>query len=108
MLAVHIALAGVNVQHPPLAVLSTQRTSKHFHGVMVRPYASSSQVSISVPNCVDNLLVMWVCSAEQARFIVTWGFDIRFIWFSAMRRLNEQMCPLSNQMSNSFYLSCFQ
>ena len=102
MLAVHIALAGVNVQHPPLVVLinSENKTvqtilSKYIHGVMVRPYASSSQVSISVPN-----LVIWVCSAEQARFIVTWGFDIRFIWFAAMRglNLNEQMLPLSNQM----------
>ena len=105
------------MQHPPLVVLinSENKTvqtilSKYLHGVMARPYASSSQVSISVPNCVDNLLVMWVCSAEQARFIVTWGFDIRFIWFAAMRglNLNEQMFPLSNQMSNSFIVSCFQ
>ena len=64
--------------------------SNSFDGISVKPYASSSRVRISVPNCGDTMLVMWVfCREGQVEDPVTWVYyDITFIRFVVMRGLN--------------------
>ena len=61
-----------------------------FDDITVRPYPSSSRVRISVPNCADNMLVMWVfCRAGDVEDPVTWEhFPIKFIRFVVMRGFN--------------------
>ncbi|CAI8023710.1 hypothetical protein GBAR_LOCUS13830, partial [Geodia barretti] len=75
-----------------------------FDGISVKRYATSSRVRISVPNCGDTMLVMWVfCRAGQVEDPVTWDyFDIRFIRFVVMRglNLNEQSHGLIGQFWN--------
>ena len=63
----------------------------NFDGITVRTYPSSSRVRISVPNCADTMLVMWVfCKTGRVRDPDTTGvyYDIRFIRFVVMRGLN--------------------
>ena len=61
-----------------------------FNGINVKRYASSSRVRISVPNCADNMLVMWVfCREGEIEDPVTWVYyPISFIRFVVMRGLN--------------------
>ena len=62
-----------------------------FDGIAVRTYPLSSRVRISVPNCADTMLVMWVfCKTGRVRDPDTTGvyYDIRFIRFVVMRGLN--------------------
>ena len=59
-------------------------------GIHVKRYASSSRVRISVPNCGDTMLVMWVfCKSGQVEDPVTWDyFPVNFIRYVVMRGLN--------------------
>ena len=71
--------ATVNGDGPP---------SGSFDGIRVKQYAS--RVRISVPNCADNKLVMWVfCRKGQVEDPVTWVYyNVSFIRFVVMRGLN--------------------
>ena len=59
-------------------------------GINVKHYPRSRRVRISVPNCADTMLVMWVfCKDGQVEDPVTWEFfDVSFIRFVVMRGLN--------------------
>ena len=61
-----------------------------FDGITVRSYPTSSRVRISVPNCADSMLVMWVfCRDGQVEDPITMEFiDIRFIRLVVRRGLN--------------------
>ena len=61
-----------------------------FDGISVKRYVNSSRVRISVPNCGDTMLVMWVfCKDGRVEDPVTWEFfDISFIRYVVMRGLN--------------------
>ena len=87
---IHVDLENCNatVNDTPLLTGST------FDDITVRPYPSSSRVRISVPNCADNMLVMWVfCSDEEVEDPVTWVYyPIRYIRFVVMRGLNFNEC----------------
>ena len=80
----------VNLDTCSARVNGNPLVGNNFDGIMVRPYPTSSRVRISVPNCADNMLVMWVfCRTGQVEDPVTWEyFDIRFIRFVVMRGLN--------------------
>ena len=66
------------------------QTSNNFDGISVRAYPTSSRVRISVPNCADSMLVMWVfCRDGQVEDPATMEFhSIRFIRFVVRRGLN--------------------
>ena len=59
-------------------------------GIKMKRYVSSSRVRISVPNCADTVLVMWVfCRSGRVEDPVTWVyFNINFIRYVVMRGLN--------------------
>ena len=63
-------------------------------GIHVKRYASSSRVRISVPNCGDTTLVMWVfCKSGQIQDPTTLAYyPINFIRYVVMRgvSLNEK------------------
>ena len=61
-----------------------------FDGITVRSYPSSSRVRISVPNCADSMLVMWVfCRDGQVEDPTTMEFNnFRFIRLVVRRGLN--------------------
>ena len=62
-----------------------------FDGIAVRAYATSSRVRISVPNCVDTMLVMWVyCKSGRVKDPDDSDtyYNIEFIRFVVMRGLN--------------------
>ena len=61
-----------------------------FDGITVRSYPTSSRVRISVPNCADSMLVMWVfCRDGQVEDPITMEFiHIRFIRLMVRRGLN--------------------
>ena len=65
-------------------------TNNTFDGITVRQYLRSRRVRISVPNCADTMLVMWVfCRDGQVENPVTWEyFDVSFIRYVVMRGLN--------------------
>ena len=53
-------------------------------GIQVKRYASSSRVRISVPNCADTMLIMWVfCKSGQVE-----TFPVNFIRYVVMRGFN--------------------
>ena len=81
---VNLENCSATVNDTPLLTGST------FDDITVRPYPSSSRVRISVPNCADNMLVMWVfCRAGEVEDPVTWVYyPIRYIRFVVMRGLN--------------------
>ena len=60
-----------------------------FDGISVKRY-DARRVRISVPNCGDTMLVMWVmCRNGSVEDPVTWEyFNINFIRFVVMRGLN--------------------
>ena len=64
--------------------------SYNFDGIRVAHYASSSRVRISVPNCGDTMLVMWVfCKTGQICDPVTdVYYDIDYLRFVVRRGLN--------------------
>ena len=64
-------------------------TSTVFDGISVKRY-TVRRVRISVPNCADTMLVMWVmCKNGSVEDPVTWNyFNINFIRFVVMRGLN--------------------
>ena len=72
------------------AVNGTPPPSGSFDGVTVRSYPSSSRVRISVPNCADSMLVLWVfCREGQVEDPATMEFvSIRFIRLVVRRGLN--------------------
>ena len=80
----------VNLDTCSATVNGAPLVGNSFDGIYVKPYASSSRVRISVPNCADTMLVMWVfCRSGQVEDPVTWDyFDINFIRFVVMRGLN--------------------
>ena len=59
-------------------------------GIRIRWNVMNTRVSIAVPNCADNQLVMWVfCSHGQVEDPVTWVYyNITFMRFVVMRGLN--------------------
>ena len=59
-------------------------------GIHVKRYASSSRVRISVPNCGDTMLVMWVfCKSGQVEDpVMRLYFPVNFIRYVVMRGLN--------------------
>ena len=59
-------------------------------GIHVKRYASSSRVRISVPNCGDSMLVMWVfCKSGQIQDPTTLAYyPINFIRYVVMRGLS--------------------
>ena len=59
-------------------------------GIHVKRYASSSRVRISVPNCGDTMLVMWVfCKSGQIQDPTTLAYHpINFIRYVVMRGLS--------------------
>ena len=59
-------------------------------GILVKRYANSSRVRISVPNCADTMLVMWVyCESGEVEDPVSWDyFPVNFIRYVVMRGLN--------------------
>ena len=62
-----------------------------FDGISVRAYPTSSRVRISVPNCADSMLVMWIfCRDElvQDPDSSSGVFEISFLRFVVMRGLN--------------------
>ena len=63
-------------------------TNVVINGIRIR--RSGSRVRLSVPNCADTLLVMWVfCSRGQVEDPVTWEYyNVSFIRFVVMRGLN--------------------
>ena len=65
-------------------------TNNTFDGITVRQYPRSRRVRISVPNCADTMLVMWVfCRDGEVEDPVTWEyFDVSFIRYVVMRGLN--------------------
>ena len=65
-------------------------TNNTFDGITVRQYPRSRRVRISVPNCADTMLVMWVfCRDGEVEDPVTWVyFDVSFIRYVVMRGLN--------------------
>ena len=65
-------------------------TNTTFDGITVRQYLRSRRVRISVPNCADTMLVMWVfCRDGRVEDPVTWVyFDVSFIRYVVMRGLN--------------------
>ena len=65
-------------------------TSFLYEGIRLRWNVNRSRVRISVPNCADTMLVMWVfCSRGDVEDPVTWAYyNIRFIRFVVMRGLN--------------------
>ena len=64
-------------------------TSFLYEGIRLRWNVNRSRVRISVPNCADTMLVMWVfCSRGDVEDPVTWAYyNIRFIRFVVMRGL---------------------
>ena len=65
-------------------------TNNTFDGITVRQYPRSRRVRISVPNCADTMLVMWVfCRDGRVEDPVTWVyFNVSFIRYVVMRGLN--------------------
>ena len=61
----------------------------NFDGISVKRY-NARRVRISVPNCADTMLVMWVmCKSTRVEDPVTWEyFNVGFIRFVVMRGLN--------------------
>ena len=59
-------------------------------GIQTKRYASSSRVRISVPNCGDTMLVMWVfCKSSQIQDPTTLAYyPINYIQYVVMRGLN--------------------
>ena len=64
--------------------------SYHVDGITVTHYASSSRVRISVPNCGETMLVMWVfCRTGHIQDPVSFEYHyINFLRFVVMRGLN--------------------
>ena len=64
------------------------------NGIQVKRYTSSSRVWISVPICVDTMLVMWVfCKSGQIQDLTTLVYyPINYIRYVIMRgfSLNEK------------------
>ena len=62
----------------------------NFDGIRVTHFASSSRVRISVPNCGETMLVMWVfCKTGQIRDPVTEVYyNIDYLRFVVMRGYN--------------------
>ena len=69
-------------------ILNSREYSKD--GIRIRWNVMNTRVSIAVPNCADNQLVMWVfCSHGQVEDPVTWVYyNITFMRFVVMRGLN--------------------
>ena len=67
-----------------------EQASYSVNGIRLRWNANNSRVRIAVPNCADNLLVMWVfCASGNVEDPVTWVYyQARFIRFVVMRGLN--------------------
>ena len=59
-------------------------------GIQVKRYTSTSRVRISVPNCGDTTLVMWVfCKSGHIEDPITLDYyPINFIRYVVMRGLN--------------------
>ena len=79
-----------------------------FDGISVKRYVNASRVRISVPNCGDTMLVMWVfCKDGRVEDPVTWEyFDISFIRYVVMRGLN--LNERSHGLIGKYYLCCIQ
>ena len=84
-------------------------TNNTFDGITVRQYPRSRRVRISVPNCADTMLVMWVfCRDGEVEDPVTWVyFDVTFIRYVVMRglNLNEQSHGI---IGNNGFLTTWQ
>ena len=80
----------VNLDNCSATVNGGPLLGNSFDGISVKLFTSSSRVRISVPNCADTMLVMWVfCRSGQVEDPVTWDyFDVSFIRFVVMRGLN--------------------
>ena len=80
-----------------------------FDGISLKRY-NAHRVRISVPNCGDTMLVMWVmCRNGSVEDPVTWEyFNINFIRFVVMRglNLNERSHGLIGNHSVVLYPSC--
>ena len=76
-------VCNVTVNDGPVSATS-------FDGISVKRYVNSSRVRISIPNCGDTMLVMWVfCKDGQVEDPVTWEyFNISYIQYVVMRGLN--------------------
>ena len=88
-------------------------------GIHVKRYASSSRVRISVPNCADTMLVMWVfCKDGEVEDPETWDYyPVKFIRYVVMRGLNLKeeshglignYCYMLVNNLNIYYLCTFQ
>jgi hypothetical protein len=73
-----------------VTVNGTIPLSTDFDGITVKRYPTSSRVRISVPNCADTQLVMWVfCRKGEVEDPMTWVYyNIDFLRFFVTRGLN--------------------